>query len=226
MDTEQLKAFMDALEALRTDITASISAINAKCDALTADIKARKDSAGSREGRDETDLGAERVAADSVGRSEFAALASSVAGMQRKQTRPMADLNAFADVQAKAHAVMQALGSSAEPPMAGEDLVAYKIRTTRKMQSHSPKWKGVELQIIAADHAALDTVINEIRSDAMAASMSTEGMREFEHRKITKTLPGGHTVNEFVGNGTIFKQLSRPVRHVGYIGTRNFGTRN
>ncbi|MCP3444585.1 hypothetical protein [Bradyrhizobium sp. CCGUVB14] len=206
---------------MRTDITASISAVNAKCDALAEDVKASRkaDEAGERD-RGVDGTMAERVAADSVGRSEFAALASSVAGMQRKQTRPMADLNAFADVQAKADAVMRALGSAAEPPMAGEDLVAYKIRTTRKMQSHSPRWKGVELQIIAADHVALDNVINEIRSDAMAASMSTEGMREFEHRKITKTMPGGHTVYEFVGNGTIFKQLSRPVRHVAYIGTR------
>jgi len=38
---------------------------------------------------------------------------------------------------------------------------------------------------------------------------------------ISETMPGGHTVNRFVGNGTIFKQLSRPVRHVAFIGTRS-----
>jgi hypothetical protein len=28
------------------------------------------------------------------------------------------------------------------------------------------------------------------------------------------------SVHEWIGNGTIFKQMSRPVRHVAYIGTR------
>ena len=218
MTPEELLA---AVNKIADALSGSIDALSKRCDAIAEDVKSSKkvDEAGERD-RGVDGTMAERVAADSVGRSEFAALASSVAGMQRKQTRPMADLNAFADVQAKADAVMRALGSAAEPPMAGEDLVAYKIRTTRKMQSHSPRWKGVELQIIAADSVALDRVIEEIRSDAMADAMSTEGMQPFVHREIVRTLPGGHVSREWIGNGTIFKQLSRPVRHVAFIGTR------
>lgn len=221
---ELLKAITDVTEALRADMTDQVAKLDAKCNALADTVAKKKaDTAGERSGENEDDMGhmAERVAADSVPRAEFAALASSVADMRRKQTRPMSDLNAYADVQAKADSVMRALGSAAEPPMAGEDLVAYKIRTARKMQQHSPRWKGVDLHLIAADHVALENILGEIRADAMTAATSPVGMPEFQHRMLTKTMPGGHTVHEFIGNGTIFKQLSRPVRRVQRFGGPN-----
>lgn len=222
MDEATVQAIREIAEALRADLSGSIDALSKRCDALAEDVKANKksDDAGERD-RGVDGTMAVRVAADAVDPAAFAALASSVADMQKKQARPMKDLNAYADAQAKADSVMRALGSAAEPPMAGEDLVSYKIRMHRKMQPHSPRWKGVELQLIAADQVALDNVLGEIRADAMTAATSPVGKPEFQHRMITKTLPGGHTVHEFIGNGTIFKQLSRPVRHVAYIGTRN-----
>lgn len=145
MDEATVQAIREIAEALRADLSGSIDALSKRCDALAEDVKANKksDDAGERDrGADGTM--AVRVAADAVDPAAFAALASSVADMRRKQTRPMSDLNAYADVQAKADSVMRALGSAAEPPMAGEDLVAYKIRTARKMQQHSPRWKGVD----------------------------------------------------------------------------------
>jgi hypothetical protein len=51
--------------------------------------------------------------------------------------------------------------------------------------------------------------------------MSPVGMPLFAHRKVTKRSPAGHEITEWIGNGTIFKQMSRPVRHVSYIGVRN-----
>lgn len=230
---ELLDAVKQIADALRTDLSSSIDAISKRCDAISEDVKASRkaDTAGERDrGIDRSmadnedgpanPTAATRVAADSVGRGEFAAFVHEVRELKKKQTRPMADLNQFADVQARADTVMRALGSAAEPPMAGEDLVAYKIRTTRRMQPRSKRWKGVELQIIAADSVALDRVIEEIRSDAMADAMSTEGMKPFVHREIVRTLPGGHVSREWIGNGSFIKELSRPVRHVAYIGTR------
>ena len=74
----------------------------------------------------------------------------------------------------------------------------------------------------AADSVALDNVLAEIRADALAASMSTEGMQPFVYREVVKQIvPGGPVVREFLGNGTFIKQLSRPVRHVAYIGVRH-----
>jgi hypothetical protein len=180
----------------------------------------KKDEAGERDrgvdismrrredGDDPMHLCAERVAADSIPRAEFAALASSVADLKKKQARPMADLNAFADMQAKADAALRSHNERAEPPMAGEELVNYGIRMHRKMQRHSPKWKGVDLGLISADRRALENIFSEIRADTVTASMNTDGMPQFQHRMITKTMPSGHTVHEFIGNGTIFKQMS------------------
>jgi hopanoid biosynthesis associated radical SAM protein HpnH len=66
-----------------------------------------------------------------------------------------------------------------------------------------------------------DIALDGIRADAMQAGLNPVHLPEFQHRKIVKTSPGGHTITEFVGTGTIFKQMSRPVRHVAYIGTRD-----
>jgi hypothetical protein len=227
MDPEALiKSLKELVEALREDLSEQITKMDTKHTAAIADAVKKFDTVGMRrrepDEKEDDDVdgdptAAKRVAADSVGRGEFASLASTVA---RLKPRPMADLNQFADAQAKADTVMRALGGAAEPPMAFEDLVAYEIRLARKMQPHSAKWKGVELNAIAADKRALANVIGEIRSDAMTAAMSPVGMPEFQHRMITEILPGGHVSRRFIGNGTIFKQMSRPIRKVAYIGTR------
>jgi len=242
MDPEQQAKLLEAMnalvEGLRSDMTKHVEKMDARYDAIEKKLDAKKkaDEAGARDRGVDTSMrrrededadpvgeerhAARRTAADSVPRSEFAALASSVADMKKRQSRPMKDLNAYADAQARADSVLRALGTAAEPPMAGEDLVAYNIRMHRKMQPHSARWKGVELQLIAADQLALENIFGEIRADAMTAAMSPGDAPEFQHRKVTKTMPGGHTVHEFIGNGTIFKQLARPVRHVKYIGPR------
>jgi hypothetical protein len=164
---------------------------------------------------------ADRARSDSVDPAAFASLARSVGELTKKMTRPLGDRNSFADAQAKADAVMRTLGSQAEPPMAGEHLVDYQIRLARKMQPHSAKWKGVELSIIAAASKAFEIALDNIRADAMQAGNNPVDLKPFEYREITEESRGGHRITRFVGNGSIFKQLSRPVRHVSYIGTRN-----
>jgi hypothetical protein len=227
MDEETLNAIKAIAKALRADMAANIAKLDEKCTALADSfdkMKKKADEAGER-GENENDMTrrgmAERVAADSVGAAEFSVLCREVADLRKKVARPQADLNAYADAQAKADAVMIANGERAEPPMAGEDIIAYNIRLARKMQPHSKRWKGVELAIIAADSTAFNNVLAEIRSDATQAGLNPVGLPEFQHRKIVKQSPGGHTITEFVGPGTIFKMLSRPVRHVAYIGTRS-----
>jgi hypothetical protein len=224
MDPEKLLEAINAIvDGLRTDMAKHSETMNAKYDALDDAMK-KLDAKKKADDVDDYGVGhpngAMLTAADSVDPAAFASLARTVHDMRQQQVRPYGDMNAFADAQAKADSVMRTLGSAAEPPMRGEDLVAYKIRTHRKMQPHSSKWKGVDLGIIAADQAALENVLVEIRSDAMQAGLNPVGLQPFQHRMITETLPGGHTSHRFVGNGTIFKQMSRPVRHVAYIGTR------
>lgn len=224
MNPEELLAAINAIaESLRTDVANFGQQMSAKYDALDGELKQLKADAKKKDEDVDDRTMATRTAADSIDdfRHEVRVLTSAVADLRKSQTRPMADLNKFADIQAKADSVMTALGSRAEPPMAGEHHTDYLIRLHRKMQNHSSRWKGVDLNLIARDPGALDGICNQIRADAMAASMDTSGMKPFEHRMITKTMPGGHISREFVGNGTFVKQMSRPVRHVAYIGTRN-----
>jgi hypothetical protein len=209
-------------EAMRSDFAAHCQKMDEKYNALADSIgKKKKDAAGEDDmGPGENDM-ARRVAADSDNAHDIRILRAQLADIQKKQTREMGSMDQFSDAQAKADTVMRMLGSGAEPPMAGEDLTAYQIRLARKMQPHSKTWKGVELSAIAADRRALGIALDGIRADAMHAALNPTDLPMFQHRQITKTLPGGHQVTEFVGTGTIFKQMSRPVRHVAYIGTRN-----
>jgi hypothetical protein len=220
MTPEQLKAFTDAIEALRADITASISAVNAKCDALAEDVKANKksDTAGERD-RGVDGTMAEKVAADSIGR-ELHALRDQVQHLQRSQParQSQATLDQFADVQAKADVAYIANGSRAPAPMQSEALIDFAVRTHRGLQQHSPKWKGAELAVIARDSTTFAGVCDAIRADALQAGLNPVGLPDFKYREITETTRGGHRVTSFVGNGTIFKAMARPVKHVTSIG--------
>jgi hypothetical protein len=221
---ETTTKLLEAIEALgaelRTEVAVGMAKISKRCDALDEKL--------AKKSNDGDDM-AEQVAADRradstsdirVANSLLNGLARDMTALKKQVSRPMADLNAFADTQAKCDAVFVANGARAEPPMAGEDIIAYNIRMHRKLQPYSAKWKGVDLTLIAADRQALENVLTEIRADAMQAGLNPVGLPEFQHRAIVQESPGGHRITSFVGNGTIFKQLSRPVRHVAYIGTR------
>jgi hypothetical protein len=239
---EMLAAITKIAEGLKTDMAAHCATLDAKYGEIADSVaKMKADEAGSRsvenkemlqkskKDNDGDDM-AEQVAADRradsasdirVANSLLAGLARDMNALKKQVLRPMSDLNAYADVQSKCDTAFIANGERAEPPMAGEDIIAYNIRQHRKLQKHSPKWKGVDLGLIAADRQAFENVLTEIRADAVQAGTNPVGLPEFQHRKIVQESPGGHRITSFVGTGTIFKQLSRPVRHVAYIGTRS-----
>jgi hypothetical protein len=209
--------------------------VNEKCDAMSAKFDSAMGSIKKRDADDPDDTMAERVAADQAGHravknsemradavdpAAFASLASRVNEMAKRNSRPMADLNAYADAQAKADTVMRTHGESAQPPMSGEDIIAYNIRLARPMQAHSKTWKNVDLSLIQADRQAFNIALDGIRADALQAGLNPVHLPEFHHRKIVQESPGGHRITSFVGTGTYIKQMSRPVRHVAYIGTR------
>jgi len=224
-----LAAVREIAEGLKSDLAGSLSALDDKCPALTDSVNKMKADAvlrtsqgqqhdmtrrGTLRSDTDDDTMAQQTAADSIGRSELASLSRSISELQKKMTRPMEDRNSYADAQAKADAVMRTHGTQAEPPMAGEGLVDYQIRLARKMQPHSPRWKGVELSIIAADSKAFEIALDNIRSDAMQAGNNPVGLPMFQYREITEVGPGGHRITRFVGNGSMLRQLSGPVRHL------------
>jgi hypothetical protein len=211
-------AHCDKMDAKYDEIATSMGQ---QYDMIRGSLAKRKDGYSDVPGNTMAEkTAADRARSDSVDPAAFAALASSVNEMKKRQSRPMADLNAFADAQAKADAVLRTHNERAEPPMAGEDIIAYNIRLARKMQPHSKTWKGVELSLIAADRQAFGIALDSIRADALEAGLKPVGLPLFQHREFVQESAGGHRIRSFVGNGTIFKQLSRPVRHVQYIGTR------
>jgi hypothetical protein len=234
MDETKLIELIEALgTALRADMSTAIDALSKKCDALdekivkksleggdmARQVAADDEKAGHRTVENK-EMRADSTNDIAITNSRLNGLARDMVELKKQVSRPMSDLNHFADAQAKADAVMRTHGESASPPMAGEDIVAYNIRLARKMQPHSKTWKGVELSLIAADRQAFNIALDGIRADALHAGLNPVDLPEFQHRKIVQESPAGHKITTFVGNGTIFKQLSRPVRHVAFIGVR------
>jgi hypothetical protein len=243
MTEEQIAAMLAQMQAvateMKTHVDQSCATLGAKFDSAMEAIEKKRDADDGERKRGE----AERVAADDeaaghrtvkneemradsssdirVANSLLSGLARDMVALKKQISKPMGNLDAFADAQAKADSVLRLHSERAEAPMSGEDIVAYNIRLARKMQPHSKTWKSVDLRVIAADSQAFNIALDGIRADAMQAGLNPIGLPEFQHRKIVKTSPGGHTITEFVGTGTIFKQMARPVRHVKFIGTRS-----
>jgi hypothetical protein len=230
-ESELIEAVRAIAEGLRSDLTGSLAKLDEKCNSIADSVAKMKSDAAKK--RDVDDYGndpdgamltaADRARSDSVGVDPraFASLAETVAEMKRKSTRLPADRNAFADAQAKADAVMRTHNERADPPMPGETLVDYNIRLARRMQPHSKAWNGVELNLITADSKAFEIALDQIRADAYQAGLNPVGLKPFEHREIVEQGAGGHTIRRWVGTGTIFAQMTPPVRHVAYIGTRS-----
>jgi|GEM_PF-6486276 len=202
--TEGLKADMKSIQA---DSDAKFAKLNEKASAI-ADALAKKDAK-------------RRDADDPAGDMNDLARQTAADGIMNTSRATSADRNAFADAQAKADSAMRTLGACAPPPMSGEDLVAYQIRLARHLQPYSKTWKDADLRKIAADSAVFGIALEQIRSDAMSASRDTTGMPEYQHRMVERQLPTGQIAREWVGRGTIFKQLSTPPRYVRRIMTPN-----
>jgi hypothetical protein len=233
MDETKLIELIQALgETLRTEVADGIAKISQRCDALDEKLK-KSDTAGhrSRDGdemrSDDGDVdgtNATRTAADRAERRADS-LAADVRNLSNRlnsidihSRQNQGTRDQFADLQSKADVAYRSWNESCPPPMSGEGVLDYALRIHRPLQRHSKKFKTTELLALARDPSTLSTICEQIRADAFEASMSPVGMPEFQHREIVENLSTGHISRRWVGNGTIFKQLSRPVRHVKSIG--------
>jgi hypothetical protein len=225
-DEPNLVEMITALgEALRSDLAKHCADMTAKYDALDAKMKkadegGHRSRGGDQMRSDDGDNLAEKVAADrradSVSRAEYHALQDQLKALQIAQParQSSATRDQMADAQSRADVAYRALGESAPQPMSGEGHLDYLIRLHRPLQKHSKKFKAAELHVLARDPSTLNSVLDQIRADAVEVGISPVGMPMFQHREIVETLPTGHISRKWVGNGTIFRQLSRPVRHV------------
>lgn len=225
-DKNNDQTLLEAVLALASDLAAHRQAVTERLDAVETKADNAIIASKRKMDADPDDVAAERTAADSVTRADLRVLQEQVNRLVTTQPRALtqADRDAFADAQAAADAVLRTHGETADQPMRGEELAAYLIRLHRPMLKHSKKWGKAELARIAADSAVFNNVLAEIRSDAYQAGLNPVGLPEFQHREIKTESPGGHRITTFVGNGTIFKQLSRPVRQVaGFVNVPQLG---
>jgi hypothetical protein len=64
-------------------------------------------------------------------------------------TRAIAADSVLAEIQSHADRASSAWGKSAAHPWGGEAIVAYRRRTAREHQAHSPAWKDVDLRTLS-----------------------------------------------------------------------------
>lgn len=131
---------------------------------------------------------------------ELANLREKLADMDRRIPKEIADedMDAMADAQAKADAVLAAHGKSAGRPLNGEGILAYRKRMARDLQTHSPDWKGVNLNTLPGE--AFNIAERAIFADAVKAAKSPTTAGVGLLREVRNTDRTGRVISTFVGD--------------------------
>lgn len=185
-------------------------------DRVAADKK-RKDSEDDDKRKKEEKEKADAAKADSDKRAaENEELRKQVAELQQRVPKAMtdADFGQMAELRSRADSVYSALGKlSAPAPMHAETSTSYRIRLLKGIVEHSPAYKEVALdKIAAADVGALGPIEERIYSDAMSFAKSPSTVPNGELRVVERRSPSGHIVREFVG-----EPVSWMRRHAGMV---------
>ena len=104
----------------------------------------------------------------------------------------------FAEAQQRCDECAQAWGARAPAPLFQEGLRSFRIRILRPWLRHSKQFAQASLESIT-DPAVFDSVERSVYADGIAASYAPDSVPRGQLRMITKRLPSGHTINEFVG---------------------------
>jgi len=125
---------------------------------------------------------------------------------------PIADVNAYAAIQARADAVLTNFGGRARAPLLGESLLAYRRHFINDLKAHSDKYKDVDLNVVVANDALLKVVEEDIYTAAERAARDPASVKPGELRMRSDS-NNGHTINTFDGHPSAWMdQLAGPVR--------------
>lgn len=125
---------------------------------------------------------------------------------------PMADVNAFAAVQARADAVMTNFGGRARAPMLNESLLSYRRQFINELKPHSDKYKDIDLNVVVANDALLTVVENDIYEAATRAARDPASVKPGELRMRSDS-HNGHTIISWDGHPSAWMDnLAGPVR--------------
>lgn len=116
--------------------------------------------------------------------------------------RQMSDqeLNDFSRVQSRADNILTNFGGRARAPLLGESLIAYRRHFVNSLKEHSPRWKDVDLTVVAASDAVFGNIEEEVLRDAHAASTNPATVKPGELRMRTHRADSGHTIHTFEGH--------------------------
>jgi len=176
-----------------------------KAKEVVADKRKRKD--------DDDDKRDDRKRDDAKKRDDaekcMDAAADDVAGLRQRldaldkrmpATMSDADFKEMAEIQSRADQVLVLFGGSAPRFMAGEKPIEYRVRLLNLLKQHSPGYKDVSLErIAAADSAALGPIEATIMADAAVVGRSPATVGEGELRCVSKRMESGHMVREYIG---------------------------
>lgn len=120
---------------------------------------------------------------------------------------PPGDLDEMTDIQSRADEAYQEFGRRAPGHQQGETVLGYRRRLAGGLKAYSADWKAVELRGLA--EGVLELAERAIYADAAGAARRADDMTEGRVAR-KRTMESGHTVIEWRGRDTIFKQFSSP----------------
>jgi 8-oxo-dGTP pyrophosphatase MutT (NUDIX family) len=224
-DSEKWDKLMSAVDSLKADMD---EIKGKKADAMPGEEMpvGDKKADAEKEAEEKAKADAEEKEKEEAAKadSEKSALLARVAQLEsllvqtaKLTPKPLSDADyaSMADAQAKADSVYSAFGKSANRPLNGEDLLAYRKRMAAPMKSHSATWKDVDLSKLEA--AVFDIAESAIYADAMAAAINPAASPEGGLRAVTKDIGTGHRVTTFYGKPSDWMDDFRAPRAKGRI---------
>lgn len=114
---------------------------------------------------------------------------------------PERDRAALASAQSRCDSVASLFGSSAPRPMAGEEVLNYRVRLANAFKGYSKNVKDIDLNELAASSPkAFANLEAEIYNDATAYASSPSSVPQCAMREIVKRDQSGREIREFVGD--------------------------
>lgn len=145
--------------------------------------------------------------------SVISALQSQVTSLVNSMPRDLSDddRTQLSVAQANADNVFLAFGKSAPNPVMGESPIPYRRRMAKELQSHSPRFRDVNLsQLDATSFAAIES---EIYKDAVTAARSPTSNTGGELVPVKRKMFGGREIVEYRGPVEAFlRPFSEPAK--------------
>jgi 8-oxo-dGTP pyrophosphatase MutT (NUDIX family) len=204
---ERLDSLCSRMDAWEAEKKEKADAEKAKADAEAEEAEKAKADAEDDDKKEKALADTEALKADMNARMDE---------MAGKIPRDLTDEEAaaMADAQSKADSVFSALGMTTPRPSFGETALAYRRRTLKAIQEHSPDWSDKDLSKMDAE--LLPIAEKQIRADALAFANSPRSAPEGSLRAVHTKSPAGHQIISYVGDIGVtfapFRGQSRAMR--------------